>query len=480
MIRALVSLYSPRYPSVLVYMLQSTEYQPWPYITWFWQTQDFSRVEHRRRLVRTRAAALLLVALCCGIAAQVLLGLGFIALWVSYRTPGLWAFGLSLLLSYPVIWAHLIVIPLVLGRLLIVKPRTIRRIAASRTIFAQHRAERIAIVGSYGKTSMKELLLTVLSEGMRVAATPANKNVAISHAQFAHSLKGDEDVLIIEYGEGAPGDVAKFARNTHPNRAVITGVAAAHLDRYGSTAAAAKDIFSISQFVTDKEHVYVNAESKAAAAFIQDAFTLYDRTGVLHWKVHSVHVSLDGLTFAMKKGTRSLQLRSGLLGRHNIGPLALAAALASELGLSDDLVIAGVAKTKPFEHRMQPYELNGAWVIDDTYNGNIEGIRAGTALLKELPAQRKLYVTPGLVDQGKESQTIHEEIGQLIAASGAEVVVLMQNSVTKYIEAGLAAAGYNGQLSIEDNPLQFYTNLGQFVAAGDLIMLQNDWPDNYR
>ena len=92
---------------------------------------------------------------------------------------------------------------------------------------------------------MKELLNTVLSEGLKVRATPANKNVSISHARFAAKLTGDEDVLIIEYGEGAPGDVARFARLTHPTHAVITGLAAAHLDRYKTVKAAGEDIFAV-------------------------------------------------------------------------------------------------------------------------------------------------------------------------------------------------------------------------------------------
>ncbi len=70
-------------------------------------------------------------------------------------------------------------------------------------------------------------------------------------------------------------------------------------------------------------------------------------------------------------------------------------------------------------------------------------------------------------------------MGELIAQSGADMVVLMQNSVTAYIQTGLEKAGFKGELLIETDPLTFYNNLNQFVAAGDLAMLQNDWPDNY-
>jgi len=478
MIRALISIFSLRYPTVLVYMLQNTEYHAGAYLKWFWQTTHFERVMYRRTLDRTKAARLLLTALRLGMLVQVLAGLACIGLWYTGHMEGGLAFGLAILLAYPIVWAHLAVVPLELGRLLIVKPKQGRLVRASRRHFADFNGVKIAVAGSYGKTSMKELLLTVLSEGKKVAATPANKNVSISHAYFVRKLQGDEDILIIEYGEGEPGDVARFADITRPTHAIITGIAPAHLDRYPSLDAAAKDIFSVGN-VVDASQVYVNGNSADALPYVQEGQQVYTDKGVLGWKVSGITVNLDGTRFTLRKGSRKLQLYSGLLGRHQVGPLSLAAALAYELSLTPVQIEAGIAKTQPFEHRMQPYRLGDAWIVDDTYNGNIEGIRAGCALLHDLPAKRKIYVTPGLVDQGKETQPVHREMGRIIAAAKPDMVVLMQHSVTPYIQEGLHEAGFSGELLIETDPLNFYTHLDLFVAAGDLVVMQNDWPDNY-
>ncbi len=478
MIRGLLSLYSWRYPAVLVYMLQNTEYQVLPYLNWYWHTVHFEQVMYRRQLDRTRAARMLLLAMRLGILSQLVLGAVVLLLGIDGELTGGTAFGLAILISYPVLWAHLIVLPLEIGRLCIVKPKQRLTIRRSQSIFANFRGVKIAIAGSYGKTSMKELLLTVLSQGKNVAATPANKNVAISHAYFARKLQGDEDILIIEYGEGRPGDVARFTNNTKPTHAVITGLAPAHLDKYKTLHAAGKDIFSVSK-VVPPAHTFVNGESPDALPFVAPGQQLYGEHGVLGWKVTSVRIGMDGTRFTMQKGKDKLALSSALLGRHQVGPLAFAAALAHQFGLTKTQIKTGVAATKPFEHRMAPYQLGGAWVIDDTYNGNIDGIRAGTNLLKELTAQRKIYVTPGLVDQGRETAKVHEEMGRLIADAKPDMVVLIQHSTTQYIQKGLQAAGYAGELLIETDPLNFYQNLQLFVANGDLVMLQNDWPDNY-
>jgi UDP-N-acetylmuramoyl-tripeptide--D-alanyl-D-alanine ligase len=317
-----------------------------------------------------------------------------------------------------------------------------------------------------------------LGEGKKVAATPANKNVAISHAHFAQSLSKDVDIIIIEYGESRPGDIMRFANITQPTHGVITGLAPAHLDRYKSIAKAGEDIFSIANFLGNN-NVYVNGESLLAEKFIKSEFVIYSQNGLADWTVSNVKLTIKGTSFHLKHKQQSLHLHTELLGRHNIGPIVLAVVLADEFGLSTKQIIAGVAKTVAFEHRMQPYKLSDAWIIDDTYNGNIEGIRAGTALLAELPAKRKIYVTPGLVDQGKEKESVHIKAGELIALSGCDIVVLMKNSATNYIQAGLNNLGFKGQVHIEPEPLKFYSNLSEYVAAGDLVMLQNDWTDNY-
>lgn len=478
MIGSFSSLYKLGYPKALVYMLQSSEYKAGPYLKWVARTKDFSRVMHRRALEPTKAARMLLLALRLGMLAQVIAGVALLYAGIWHDVPGGIAFGAALIISYPFVWAYLAVIPLLLGRELSTKPKEQQLITGSEAVFAKHKGAKIAVAGSYGKTTMKELLNTVLSEGLDVAATPANKNVSVSHARFATKLTGEEDVLIIEYGEGEPGDVARFAHLTHPTHAVITGLAAAHLDRYKTVQAAGDDIFAVADYLEGK-NVYVNDESPGINPFLKPEYETFNAQGALGWSIGKVKAGLDGTSFTLTKGKKSMELKSGLLGRHHLGFLAFAAALALQLGLSEKQVREGIAKTKPFEHRMQPYQLAGAWIIDDTYNGNLEGIRAGTRLLKTLTAKRKIYVTPGLVDQGEETVSVHREAGELIAESRPDLVILMQNSVTDYIKQGLKAGHFKGELRIENDPLDFYKNLNHFVASGDLVVMQNDWTDNY-
>ncbi|GAC1392181.1 MAG: hypothetical protein NVSMB46_07290 [Candidatus Saccharimonadales bacterium] len=478
MISALLSLYRWSFSKTIIYMLQSTEYQVWPYLKWFWRTQDYSKVMKRRSLDKTSIARGLLLVMRIGIVGQILLGIFFIVLWKLHHTLGYWEAGLSILLSYPIIWSHLIVVPLLFGKYIIVQPREKRYINESFNIFKKHKGIKIAVAGSYGKTSMKEILLTVLSEGKRVVATPANKNVASSHAYFARTLRGDEEIIILEYGEGKPGDVQKFSSTTQPNMAIITGLAPAHLDHYPTLEDAGKDIMSVASYLHNKE-VYINGDSPALVKYIHSNHHSYTSKGLDNWTIKNIKLTSTGTSFDLSDGQNSLHLESGLLGNHQVGPLALAAVIAFNVGLTKKHIEEGIKKTVPYEHRMQPRMINGACIIDDTYNGNIDGMRAGLELLHTLPAKRKIYVTPGLVDQGIETKKVHVTLGKLIAQSNPDKVILMENSVTDFIKQGLEKDDFKGTIEIESNPLEFYTNMHHFIASGDLIMMQNDWTDNY-
>ncbi|MBI2009207.1 hypothetical protein HYS84_02210 [Candidatus Saccharibacteria bacterium] len=478
MLSPFLEMYRLHFAKTIAYMLQATEYQVGAYLKWLWRVKDFSQVARRKDLVKTRRASVLLSVVRAGMLGQFLAALIWGVVAIKRKDPaGL--FAIDLLVSIPIVWSHLIVVPLVFARWLYVNPLSGFQVQRAEKIFIDHPAVKIAVAGSYGKTTMKEILLTVLGEGKKVAATPANKNVAISHAQFAKNLDGDEEVLIIEYGEGAPGDVVRFTENTHPNIGIITGLAPAHLDKYKTLQRAGEDIFSLADYLKNK-NVYVNGECQAALPFVKRTHQSYSQRQAAGWKISEIKISLKGLSFTMKKDSKTLQLKSDLLGAHQVGPLAIAAVLADSFGLSKEGIETGVAKIKPFEHRMQPREIGGAWIIDDTYNGNIEGMYAGLKLLQALPAKRKIYVTPGLVDQGKDSSAIHRRLGEAVARAQPDLVVLMRHSVTDEIVDGIKAKNYKGQLVIEEDPLNFYMHLDQFVAAGDLVLLQNDWPDNYK
>lgn len=470
----LLSWYSYKLPIYLVYMLQQVDYRVPKFTEWLRRNPNLSKVMHRRQLDKTQRAKSLL--LFTAFSWVVLLSIG-IALFILSESVFLQIIAICLLLVSPFLTAASLCAAVYGAYIFVAQPSETKIIAKSKHIFEMHPAIKIGIAGSYGKTSFKEIITTLLKEKFNVAATPGNMNTSIAHARFASKLDGDEDILVVEFGEEHPGDTAKFIESIGPDYAVLTGIAPNHLDYYKTVSALVSDLFELR--IVGEKKLYINAESRLVQDNIRKSDYIFTNKKAGDWSISDVNVDLNGTSFTLTREKEKLLLKSGLLGKHQVTPLALAAVLAYELGLSKQQIEDGMAKTLPFEHRMQPRILAGATILDDTYNGNIEGILAGLDLLDELEAKRKIYITPGLVEQGEETKTVHHAIAKKLYDVAPDLIVLMDNSATKIIEDALAKLNYKGLIQIESNPLHFYQNIDKIIAAGDVVMMQNDWTDNY-
>lgn len=469
----LLSWYSPKLPVYLVYMLQQVNYRAPKFIEWLVRNPNLRSVIKRKTLDTTKAAKLLL--LFTSAAWVFFVGLGMILLLL---TAGLTSIlGIVMIVVSPFLTGLSLTAAVYGGHIFIAAPKEKQLMVDSERIFKVHPATRIGVAGSYGKTTFKEVITMVLREKFNVAVTPGNMNTPIAHARFAAKLDGDEDVLVLEYGEEYPGDTKRFIKTTDPDYAVLMGLAPNHLDYYKTLDNLADDLLELRSL--GSENLLINGESKLLQPYLRKADTVITKKIAGEWKISEIKVDITGTSFVMASKKQKLFLKSGLLGRHHVTTLAMAVMLASKLGLSKKQIEDGIAKTIPFEHRMQPRVVAGATVLDDTYNGNIEGILAGLELLEELKASRKIYVTPGLVDQGEETEKVHHEIAKKLYDVAPDLIVLMDNSATKIIEEALAKLNYQGLVQIETDPLNFYQNLDKIVAAGNLVMLQNDWTDNY-
>lgn len=468
-------LFTPTYLRTLVYMLQASEYHVGNYLKWYWQVEDFHKVQYRKQLQTTLKAKVLLITVW----AVAILHFETLA-WFAAEAASVWDWLLLVggLLTIPIVAAHVLGVIVLIGNVIVQRPVENKIYHEAQQIFSQHPATIIAVAGSYGKTTMKELLGTVLAEGKTVAMSPGNMNTPSGLASFAKTLRGDEEIIVIEFGESNVGDITTLCKLVQPDFGVITGINPAHLSSFGSVDALASTIFEMVEYLGNKR-VVANGESELVQQYGPQQFQLYSAKAVGGWKISKSKSDLKGTSFTMKKAKVTLRIESKLIGRHQIGPLAAVADAAIGLGLTKDQVESGLAKTKPFEHRFEPKTIGGATVIDDTYNGNIDGFRAGIAFAQQQKSfKRKIFVTPGLVDVGDKKVELHEEIGHL-AAKVFDMIVLIRNSNTESIKSGLQSAGFAGEIIEQEDPLTFYNNLDDFVGAGDFVLLQNDLTDNY-
>ncbi|MEK7107210.1 MAG: Mur ligase family protein [Patescibacteria group bacterium] len=484
MITRILSRYRPRYIRSLIYMLQSCEYSFRDYLKWYGRVQDFNAVERRKTLVKTPKVRILYVGAYAIVIA--IIGAVYYAIGFAELSQKLLVLACTLLLI-PYVLAYAILIPLILVKVLQV-PFEYILMSNARNTLSRHKGLKIAIAGSFGKTSMREILKTVLSEGLpaqagkKVASPPFSYNTPLGICKFVEGLNGLEDVLIFELGEYYSGDVAKLCRLIGPHIGIITGVNEAHLEKFGTLDKTAKTIFELADYLK-KKPVYINGENELARKNANSALKnhiIYTREGTGDILIQNAKSDLSGTFLRMTIGNDRFNVKSKLLGLHNVGPLAVSAHIAHRLGFDKRQIETGIGKTRAFSHRMEPREdKSGVITIDDSYNGNPDGVHAIIEFLSAIKGHRRFYITPGLVEMGSRTAEVHREIGLQLARARIEKVILIKNSVTSYIKQGLRDAGYAGEILWFDDALLAFNALPHLTVKGDVVLIQNDWPDQY-
>ncbi len=483
MIKRLISKYSLRYIRSLVYMMQSSEYKLSDFYTWYKRVQNFGDVEKRKTLVFTTKVKVIYFL-------SWVFALLYVAISVKYILFAESAFGTFLIIFvFAILWPIalvIFVIALVFCINFLQKPIEKRIIGVANRKLKKHEALKIAVAGSFGKTTMKEMLKTVLSKKFKVSATPDNKNTPLGISKFIHTLDFDEEVLIFELGEYYKGDIEELCLLVRPNIGIITGINEAHLEKFLNTKNTTDTIFELADYLKEKPEskLYANGESDLVKERVNRYKTiLYSETGIKGESESSVSAresDLEGTRFIFKSGGNRVVANSKILGLHQIGPLSCVIHLALNLGMKVEDIEMGIRETKAFEHRLEPKEIDGGvTVIDDSYNGNPDGVYAAIRFLNGISGKRRFYITPGLVEMGTEHQSVHKEIGRALALSDIEKVVLVRNSATAFIDQGLRENGYKGDVIWFDSAQECFTRLPRQTISNDLLLYQNDWTDNY-
>lgn len=363
--------------------------------------------------------------------------------------------------------------------------------AAKKKIQGLPDLEIIGITGSYGKTTMKETVYTILKEQFNVVKTEGNNNTPLGIARtILNKIDKNTEIFVVEMGEYVKGDVAALCEIAQPHISIITGINEAHLERYKTMENAISTKFEIVEYAKKDATIIMNADDKLILdnypKYIGDHYHLFFSSknhDYATYKIRNEEFMQDGSgqSFEVYNEHESIgTVKVPVIAEYIKGNVVAGVIVARMMGMKEPLIRMGISQIKPVEHRLQPrMNANNILVIDDTYNGNSDGVREGIALLKKFESRRKVYVTPGLVETGALAESIHLEIGKQLA-SAADLVILIRNSVTGFIYKGLKDAEYpEDKIIWYDNSKKAYNELFTHLQANDVVLLQNDWTDNY-
>ncbi|MFH2010548.1 MAG: UDP-N-acetylmuramoyl-tripeptide--D-alanyl-D-alanine ligase [bacterium] len=291
----------------------------------------------------------------------------------------------------------------------------------------------VAVTGSNGKTTTKEMVAAVLAvhAGSRedVLVTPGNFNNYIGLPLTLLGASPRQAVGVVELGMNAPGEIAHLTALAEPEVGVVTNAAEAHLMRFGSVDGVARAKAELWGGLSRDACAVVPADdarlvklARERAAGPRSTFGWSEEAEIRVLRAEPTAGRALSLSLRTPRG--NLDVTLPLLGRHNGLNAAAATAACLALGVELAAVREGLGATLPLPHRARLLQLGGVTVLDDCYNANPPSVRAGAATLLELPGNGRAGAVIGdMLELGDDALPLHEALGRELARLGVEVVV---------------------------------------------------------
>ncbi len=331
----------------------------------------------------------------------------------------------------------------------------------------------IAVTGSNGKTTTKEMIAAVLSTRFRIHKNAGNLNNHIGVPLTLTRLGREHEVLVIELGMSARGEIRDLAAICLPNVGVLTNAAPAHLESLKTVEEVAR------------------AKSELAEALPPDGFLVLNADDALLWPMNRTRpvakksyalenpeadlrparvalTARGGCRVALADGT---ELTLGLLGRHNVRNALAAILVGDRFGIARPRAAEALASLHPQRHRLELLESRGIAVLDDAYNANPASMREALLLLAAIEADGERRAVLGdMLELGPDSERFHEEIGRQVPP---QAWLYVAGGFAGAVERGARAAG------VKPDRIRRFESVADMAAAvrgdarpGDLVLVK--------
>lgn len=328
----------------------------------------------------------------------------------------------------------------------------------------------IAITGSYGKTSVKDMLTALISDSI---APSGSCNTPLGIAAYINKTDlGGAKYLILEFGARKRGDIAELCRLYKPTFGIVTGVCAQHLSTFKTLDNVISAKRELVENLPREGFCVVNAADKIARTFAENAvgvcakYLSDDRMSVV-----TDTVGFDGTHLGISLGGDIFQAVLPQIADHIADTLAMCLQMATRLGQDRQVTLRNIAKVQPTPHRLQLIRGADCYILDDSYNGSVVGVESCCKTLAKFDCP-KVVITQGLVECGGERRQMNVNVGKMLGEACNVAVVLGRNA--KYLAEGLAQTNCS---ILRAKSLQQAVTLAVPYAQGGILLFQNDLPD---
>lgn len=337
----------------------------------------------------------------------------------------------------------------------------------------QYKPYCVAITGSSGKTSVKEMIAAILSLKGQTLATKGNFNNEIGVPLTLLRLKEADRYAVIELGASAEGEIDYTSKLVCPDVAVITNIAPAHIEGFGSIDAISRAKSEIFDGLVENGAAIINLDEPFNTNWksklinknvIKVSLVFRDEADM--WTDNVVIQKQGNSTFQIKSPESTLEIRLSLLGLHNVHNALLAAAAAKASGASDEHIVKGLESVKPVPGRLYPRKgVKQLRIIDDTYNANPSSVKAAIDLLS-VCSDKTAIVLGDMAELGKEAVFQHEQIGAWAAKKNIKQLVAIGNFAKN------TAAGFGQQALVFQHQDEAIKKLPDTLEIGATVLVK--------
>ena len=340
----------------------------------------------------------------------------------------------------------------------------------------------IGITGSYGKTSVKYYLTTLLRSKYNVLMTPESYNTPMGVVKTIRgSLKATDEIFVCEMGAKWVGDIKELCDIVHPHHGIITSIGPQHLESFKTLEAIKGTKFELADALPEGGMLFLNGDDENIDSYKGDRKHISYSLDNGDYSAFDIAVSERGTTFKVKAPDGETQeFSTKLIGRHNVLNIVGAIAVSHKMGIALKDLRSAVRKLEGVPHRLQLSDKGNMTIIDDAYNSNPSGTKAALEALS-LFNGFKILVTPGMVELGSKQDELNREFGQN-AADVCDYVVLVGEKQAVPIKAGLLDENYDeSKIYVASNINDALTHVYALNSQGKkkIVLLENDLPDNY-
>lgn len=341
----------------------------------------------------------------------------------------------------------------------------------------------IGVTGSYGKTSTKYVVNTILSQKYNTLMTPESYNTTMGVVRTINEkLTSMHQLFVCEMGAKYVGDIKEITDIVNPSYGIVTAIGPQHLDTFKSLDNVRKAKLELVDSLPEDGLAFVNWEDENIRnSKITKNMVKFGLSKEADYYATNIDITERGSSFdVVIPDKEPIKIKTRLLGNLNILNIVGAVAIADKLGLTAEEIKVGAKYIRPVPHRLElKQNPNGSIIIDDAYNSNIKGAKMALEVLKSFEHKKRILITPGIVDLGDKQSEINQELGRA-AAEASDFIILVGAAQAVPIYNGIKEKHYpESNVFIAKNLQEALSKMNEILTRDSVVLLENDLPDNY-